>query len=173
MSRVARLDSPGVLQHVIVRGNEKRKIFLDDQDRRRFLDRLFQLLGDCKALCYAWTLIPNHFHLLLLPSHFKLAVLMRRLLTGYAVTFNLPGNSWIRVFGDRIRAGVEFRSCWSEQSFKEGGVCISRKPGDQRNRAFSNRQIVNNVPFLFNIFIYLSTFLLRLRGNTRRFQTRR
>jgi REP element-mobilizing transposase RayT len=84
MPRVARLDSPGVLQHVIVRGNEGKKIFLDDQDRRQFLDRLPQLLKDPETLCYGWALIPNHFHLLLLPCRFKLAALMRRLLTGYA-----------------------------------------------------------------------------------------
>ena len=74
MLRVARLDSPGVLQHVIVRGNEKRKIFLDDRDRKNFLGRFSQLLEDSETLCYAWSLIPNHFHLLVLPTRFKLAV---------------------------------------------------------------------------------------------------
>ncbi len=106
MPRVARLDSPGVLQHVIVRGNEKRKIFLGDQDRRRFLDRLSQLLGDSETLCYAWSLIPNHFHLLLLPIHFKLAVLMRRLLTGYAVTFNLAHHRIGHLFQNRYKSIV-------------------------------------------------------------------
>jgi len=40
MPRVARLDVPGLLQHVIVRGVERREIFVDDHDRSRFLDRL-------------------------------------------------------------------------------------------------------------------------------------
>jgi putative transposase len=88
MRRLARLDSPGVPQHVIVRENERRKISLDDVDRRRFLDRLSKSLEDTEALCYAWSLIPDHFHLFLLPTRFKLAALIRRLLTGYAVTFN-------------------------------------------------------------------------------------
>ena len=39
MPRVARLDVPGLLQHVIVRGVERREIFVDDHDRSRFLDR--------------------------------------------------------------------------------------------------------------------------------------
>ena len=106
MPRFARLDSPGVLQHVIVRGNEKKKIFLDDQDRRRFLDRLSQLLEDTETLCYAWSLIPNHFHLLLLPTNFKLAVLMRRLLTGYAVTFNLIHHRTGHLFQNRYKSIV-------------------------------------------------------------------
>jgi REP element-mobilizing transposase RayT len=106
MPRFARLDSPGVLQHVIVRGNEKRRIFLDNQDRRRFLDRLSQLLDDTETLCFAWSLIPNHFHLLLLPTRFKLAVLMRRLLTGYAVTFNLIHHRTGHLFQNRYKSIV-------------------------------------------------------------------
>jgi putative transposase len=106
MPRVARLDSPGVLQHVIVRGNEKRKIFLDDRDRSRFLDRLSQLLKDSGTLCYAWSLIPTHFHLLLLPTRLKLAMLMRRLLTGYAVTFNLVHHRTGHLFQNRYKSIV-------------------------------------------------------------------
>jgi putative transposase len=106
MPRVARLDLPGVLQHVIVRGNEKKDIFLDDKDRRRFIDRLSPLLDETETLCYAWSLIPNHLHLLLLPTRFKLAVLMRRLLTGYAVTFNLAHHRSGHLFQNRYKSIV-------------------------------------------------------------------
>ena len=44
MPRSARLDQPGFLQHVIVRGIEKRDIFLDDEDRDDFVRRLSTLL---------------------------------------------------------------------------------------------------------------------------------
>ena len=40
MSGLARLDAPGVLHHLIVRGIERRKTFIDNQDRDNFLDRL-------------------------------------------------------------------------------------------------------------------------------------
>ena len=65
MPRQARLDTPGVLQHVMARGIERRKIFMDDQDRASFLERLALILEDTQTQCYAWTLIPNHFHILL------------------------------------------------------------------------------------------------------------
>jgi hypothetical protein len=39
MPRVARLDVPRLFQHVIVRGGERREIFVEDHDRSRFLDR--------------------------------------------------------------------------------------------------------------------------------------
>jgi putative transposase len=106
MARVARLDIPGLLQHVIVRGVERKDIFLDDRDRRKFLDRLSDILGDTETLCYAWSLMPNHFHLLLLPTRFKLAVVMRRLLTGYAVTFNLIHNRVGHLFQNRYKSIV-------------------------------------------------------------------
>ena len=106
MPRVARLDTPGLLQHVIVRGVERREIFSDDRDRGRFLVRLVSLLEETETSCYAWTLIPNHFHLLLKPVRFQLAVLMRRLLTGYAVTFNLIHGRAGHLFQNRYKSIV-------------------------------------------------------------------
>src|SRR4030066_69412 len=89
MPRSARLDLSGLLQHVIVRGIEKRDIFFDDYDRRFFLTRFTELLEEMNIDCLAWALLPNHFHLLLRPRKTKLASFMRRLLTSYAVFFNL------------------------------------------------------------------------------------
>jgi len=89
MPRTARIDIPGLLQHVIVRGIERRDIFLDDNDRRLFLERLSKLLAETGTECFAWALMTNNFHLLLCPRVTKLSVFMRRLLTGYAIVFNL------------------------------------------------------------------------------------
>jgi len=54
MPRSARLDQPGLLQHVIVRGIEKRDIFLDDEDRDDFVRRLSTLLLETETECLAW-----------------------------------------------------------------------------------------------------------------------
>ena len=88
MPRKARIDSPGALHHIIVRGIERRKIFYDDSDRNNFLDRLGIILIDTKTPCFAWALIPNHLHLLLRTGVAPISTVMRRLLTGYAVSFN-------------------------------------------------------------------------------------
>ncbi|HEX2770373.1 MAG TPA: hypothetical protein VHN12_13940, partial [Geobacteraceae bacterium] len=68
MPRSARLDMPGLLQHVIVRGIEKRDIFLEDGDRELLIERLSALLKESEVRCYAWALMPNHFHLFLMPT---------------------------------------------------------------------------------------------------------
>lgn len=83
-----RFDAPGVLQHVMARGIERRKIFWDDKDRAFFLERLALILEDTQTLCYAWALIPNHFHILLRTGTTPLSKVMLRLMIGYAVTFN-------------------------------------------------------------------------------------
>lgn len=106
MLRHARIDIPGLLQHVIVRGIEKCPIFLDDQDRENFLSRLRVLLSESGTDCYAWALLVNHFHLLLQPKQRTLAEIMRRLLTGYAVAFNLRHHRAGHLFQNRYKSIV-------------------------------------------------------------------
>lgn len=106
MPRHARIDIPGLLQHVIVRGIERRKIFLDDDDRHLFLERLAKLLRESGTDCLAWALMSNHFHLLLRPGQTGLAAFMRRLLTGYAVVFNLRHHRSGHLFQNRYKSIV-------------------------------------------------------------------
>lgn len=106
MPRLARLDITGLLQHVIVRGIERRDIFNDDHDRRLFVDRLFSLLSETGVRCYAWALLSNHFHLLLMPTSTPLSYFMRRLLTGYAVSFNRRNKRSGHLFQNRYKSIV-------------------------------------------------------------------
>jgi len=89
MPRQARLDAPGTLHHIIIRGTEKRRIVDDDKDRRNFLNRLGDLAKEIETRIYAWSLMTNHAHLLLRSGPLGLPKFMRRFLTGYAVTYNL------------------------------------------------------------------------------------
>ena len=59
MPRLARLDAPGVLHHVIIRGIERRDIFQDNKDRDNLLSRLGDLLPETGTSCYAWALLSN------------------------------------------------------------------------------------------------------------------
>jgi putative transposase len=51
MPRRARIDAPGALHHIIVRGIERRKIFNDDKDRYDFLSRLGDILEQTQTAC--------------------------------------------------------------------------------------------------------------------------
>jgi REP element-mobilizing transposase RayT len=88
MPRLARIDAPGVLHHVIIRGIERKKIFKDKADQDNFIDRLSRLVPETQTCCYAWVLMTNHAHFLFRSGPGGIATLMRRLLTGYVLTYN-------------------------------------------------------------------------------------
>lgn len=88
MPRTARIDAPGLMHHVIARGIERRRIFVDDADRSCFVWRLGAVLPECRVDCLGWALMPNHVHLILRTGPVPLATAMARLLTGYAAYFN-------------------------------------------------------------------------------------
>ncbi len=77
MPRQARLDAPGILHHVVVRGFERRPIFRDNVDRRDFCARLGGLVEGTTLTVYAWALLPNHAHLLLQTGQRPLALCNR------------------------------------------------------------------------------------------------
>jgi REP element-mobilizing transposase RayT len=104
MPRNARIDAPGALHHIIVRGIERRKIFNDDIDRINFLDRLGKVLPETDTKCFAWALIPNHFHLLLRTGACPLSTVMRRLLTGHAMNFNRRHRRSGQLFQNRYKS---------------------------------------------------------------------
>ena len=106
MPRLARLDAPGVLHHIMIRGIERRKIFLSRRDYEDFLDRLAILLPETKTACYAWALLQNHAHFLFRTGAVPLARLMRRLLTGYAVSFNLRHKRHGHLFQNRYKSVI-------------------------------------------------------------------
>jgi putative transposase len=88
----------------MVRGIERRKIFRDNKDRDNFVDRLGDIIKDTSTPCYAWALVSNHVHLLLRTGNNPIATVMRRLLTGYAVTFNRRYGRHGQLFQNRYKS---------------------------------------------------------------------
>ena len=115
MPRGARLDAPGTLHHVIVRGIERSKIVEDDQDRHSFISRLGSLAKETGTAIYAWALLSNHAHILLRSGAAGLPTLMRRLLTGYATSFNRRHRRYGHLFQNRYKSIV----CEEDTYFRE------------------------------------------------------
>ena len=115
MPRSARLDAPGVLHHVIIRGIERRKIFLDGKDRDDFIDRLSTILPEARMACYGWALMSNHAHFLFRTVDVGLSTVMRRLLTGYAVSFNIRHKRHGQLFQNRYKSII----CQEDAYLKE------------------------------------------------------
>ena len=104
MPRRSRIDAAGALHHVMVRGIERSRVFRSDADRNHFLERLGEILQETKTICYAWALIPNHFHLLLRTGPVPISTVMRRLLTGYALWYNLTHRRHGHLFQNRFKS---------------------------------------------------------------------
>jgi putative transposase len=115
MPRQARLDAPGTLHHVIIRGLERRAIVKDDVDRAAFVTRLGAMAQATGTLIYGWALLPNHAHALLRSGPTGLPRFMRRLLTGYAITFNRRRRRVGHLFQNRYKSIV----CEEEAYFRE------------------------------------------------------
>ena len=106
MPRQARLDAPGTLHHVMIRGIEGLPIFREDQDRQAFLSRIGQISETTGARILAWVLMDNHVHLLIFSGHQGLSKFMRRLLTGYAVWYNRKYHRIGHLFQNRYKSIV-------------------------------------------------------------------
>ena len=115
MPRGPRLDAPGTLHHVIVRGIEKRKIVNDDTDREDFVTRMGAIALDTRTSIYAWALMTNHAHILLRSSSVGLPTFMRRLLSGYAILYNLRHKRYGHLFQNRYKSII----CEEDTYFRE------------------------------------------------------
>jgi len=99
----------------MIRGIERRNIFRDARDRKDLIDRLSTLLPQTQTACYAWSLMSNHAHFLVRSGPFGIADLMRRLLTGYVVSFNKRHGRTGQLFQNRYKSII----CDEETYFME------------------------------------------------------
>ncbi|RPI79662.1 MAG: hypothetical protein EHM45_02055 [Desulfobacteraceae bacterium] len=106
MPRQARLDAPGTLHHVILRGIEKKLIAENRKDRLEFVERMNQAAVKNDIKIFAWALMPNHAHILLKSGKQGLSKYMRRFLTGYAINYNKRHNRYGHLFQNRYKSIV-------------------------------------------------------------------
>jgi REP element-mobilizing transposase RayT len=104
MARPIRIEYPGAVYHVICRGNNRQGIYRDDQDRRRYLEKLSYYCRDKTVHLLAYCLMPNHVHLLLETPEGNLSRMMQAFQTSYTVYFNKRHGRTGHVFEQRYKA---------------------------------------------------------------------
>jgi REP element-mobilizing transposase RayT len=104
MARRPRVFAAGLLYHVIVRGNQRRKTFGHDDDYRAYLDRLEKYRTQCQVRIYAYCLMPNHVHLLVETGSPPLAKFMQGVQQSYTQYFNRRYRKVGHLFQGRYRA---------------------------------------------------------------------
>ena len=106
MPRHPRIHAPGLLYHVMARGNNGQKIFLRERDYRAFLQALGAVRRRYPFYLYAYVLMSNHFHLLLEVIDAPTARIIQSLLTGYVRRFNAVHRRRGHLFQGRYKSIV-------------------------------------------------------------------
>jgi len=104
MARPLRIEFPGAVYHVTNRGNERKAVFRDDQDRKMFLDTLKGVTLRYNWLCHAYCLMENHYHLLIDTPDGNLSIGMRQLNGVYTQGFNKRHDRVGHLFQGRFKA---------------------------------------------------------------------
>jgi len=104
MARPLRIEFPGAVYHITSRGNARQEIYLDDADRRAFLEVLAQVVERFHWICHAYCLMGNHYHLLVETPEPTLSRGMRQLNGVYTQRFNQRHGRVGHLFGGRFKA---------------------------------------------------------------------
>ena len=104
MARPLRIAYPGAVYHVTSRGNTRKRIVRDDQDRERFIWTLADMVEQYGVLCHIWVLMNNHYHLLMETPHANLSPAIRHLNGVYTQAFNRRHGRAGHLFQGRFKA---------------------------------------------------------------------
>lgn len=88
MARPLRIEYDGALYHVTSRGNARKPIFKDDEDRNVFMETFNKVNKRYNWLCHAYCLMSNHYHLIIETPDGNLSKGMRQLNGVYTQQFN-------------------------------------------------------------------------------------
>jgi putative transposase len=102
MARVPRRALPDGIAHVYTRGNRRKPIYVRAADGFCFLGALDDVVRRFEVTCWAYCLMPNHYHLVLDGAQQDLSKAMHRLNGCYAQWFNRQYGHWGHLFGDRF-----------------------------------------------------------------------
>lgn len=91
MARLPRLTLPGHAHHILLRGNNRQAIVVDDADRQLLIDLVFEQAQAHGVAVHAWALMDNHLHLLLTPGTAD----------GVPRTLQALGRAYVRRFNNR------------------------------------------------------------------------
>lgn len=104
MARPLRIEYDGALYHITSRGNARKPIYKDDEDRKIFLDTLNNVKNKYNWICHAYCLMRNHYHLIIETPDGNLANGMRQLNGVYTQTYNRRHHSVGHIFQGRYKA---------------------------------------------------------------------
>ncbi len=136
MSRIARIVGAGYPHHIVQRGNNRENVFLDLKDYEKYLSFLARYSEEKDAAILAYCLMPNHVHLLIIPSTEKtLAKMMQGVTLCYTQHLNRKNGRTGRLWECRYHSTIvdEDSYLWTVSKYIENNPVragIVKKPED-------------------------------------------
>ena len=106
MARKARVEFEGAVYHVLDRGDRREAIFMDDADRRRFLETLGEACARTGWHVHAFVLMGNHDHFMIETPQANLVAGMRWFQTAWTMRYNRRHGLCGHLFQGRYKATV-------------------------------------------------------------------
>ncbi|MDQ2086267.1 transposase [Herbivorax sp. ANBcel31] len=104
MPRISRIKGEFSTYHIIMRGNERKKIFLSDDDKERFIYTLKRMKDKYNYIVEAYCLMDNHVHLLINDNGNDISKIMKSINVSYVNYFNRKNKRTGHLFQDRFRS---------------------------------------------------------------------
>jgi putative transposase len=104
MARKPRIQYEGAFYHVITRGNQRQKVFRDEEDYRQYLEILARYKNLYKYRLYAYVLMNNHVHLLIETRETQLSKILQGINQSYTAWFNKRYKTVGHLFQGRYKA---------------------------------------------------------------------
>ncbi|MBB6215045.1 REP element-mobilizing transposase RayT [Anaerosolibacter carboniphilus] len=105
MARIARVRSKTGIYHIMLRGIDKRNIFLDDEDRMKFIEKLLKARKTAGFKLYGYCLMDNHVHLLIGEQE-EIGISIKRITVGYVQWHNNKHERTGHLFQNRYMSEV-------------------------------------------------------------------
>jgi REP element-mobilizing transposase RayT len=106
MPRCQREKSKSGYYHIMLRGNERKNIFQDDEDKFRFIETIYEKKQKDRFSLHAFCLMDNHVHLMLSEGVEDVAKVMKRITVSYVYYFNKKHKRVGHLFQDRFRSEI-------------------------------------------------------------------
>lgn len=104
MPRCQRTKSKTGIYHVMIRGNERKDIFIDDEDKNRIIETIKLKKDDKNYKIYAYCIMDNHLHLVIHELEDEISKSMKRISVSYSMYFNKKYKRVGHVFQDRFKS---------------------------------------------------------------------
>ncbi|MBA7519819.1 hypothetical protein ES705_11907 [subsurface metagenome] len=104
MPRYPRKYSKTGIYHIMLRGNERKDIFVDEEDKVKFIKIVFKKKADEAFKLYAYCIMDNHLHLVIKEQKESISRIIKKITTSYAYYFNNKYKRVGHLFQDRYKS---------------------------------------------------------------------